>query len=202
MPSKTTFIMLHGCRQTNPEFEGYCKNLRRILKPLAADFLFVEAQYDYPDKGKMWFPTPLPIPVRLEDVNYSPEYVSDSLQKIHEVVAAHEGDNIVLLGFSQGGCAVDAYLAYEYPKHYTDQGPVKAAVIVSGYCLVDQARAPLNVPLLNVYGRADTIVSPDIRPTERQYTTITEISHDGGHVIPASAQCREMLAALQGLLVS
>ncbi len=137
--------------------------------------------------GKTWYSTQLQLS-HIGLIQYSPELVGDTLDDLDAVVQAHKDKDVILLGFSQGGNVVDTYLARRYN---VDSSIVKGAIIISGYSLVDAERKMVSVPLLNVVGNVDTIVAPNLYPTEYRCSEL--IVHPDGHIIPKTEYVRKML---------
>ena len=193
MDQELVFICLHGCNQTADAFRSYMKNLERILKPLKAKFVYHEAVYDHPLGGKTWYETPLNV-ADIGHIQYSPELVGNTLTELQAVVKQYENARICLLGFSQGGNVVDTYLQHEYNRHYPELGPVKLAVIISGYSLLSDPLPKVRVPLINVTGAADIVVPPHLAP--KNYESYRLLPHPDGHIIPKSETSRALLKSI------
>ena len=113
-------LCLHGCCQSEEVFRSYLKNMMRICKK-EMNFFFMEGRFDHPDGGKTWYPKPLVVK-DIGNIEYTPGLVGDTLDLVHEFIIAN--DIAVLLGFSQGGNVIDAYLNYKHPEN----GPITKAV--------------------------------------------------------------------------
>ncbi len=191
MSSKSTqqyqerhMLCLHGCNQTEEAFKSYMKQMVKIASQYNIQCHFVEAMYDHPLGGKTWFAKPLDLKdigvQRFDDTDLKTE---KTLDQIHEVVTKNNVS--IILGFSQGGCVADTYIAYKNPN-------IKKLVVLSGYSFVDENRKNNDVAeLLNVFSKSDEVVKSNLRPSH--YSTISEISHDKGHKIPGSAEIRKIL---------
>jgi len=190
---KIRVLCLHGCNQNTEIFSGYMKNMMRICKK-TIEFFFLEAEYDHPIGGKTWYHKPLNVP-DIGSIEYSNELVGDTLEKVQQEIVKNNID--VLLGFSQGGNVVDAYLAYELPKHKENRP--KKAVILSGYELVDKERKKddQEVPVMSIFSDEDDVVLSKHRPVKHK--NLNELKHDMGHKIPRSDDVRRIKEFIESL---
>jgi len=194
-------LCLHGCNQTRAAFEGYLKALVAMgVKHHELEFVFLEARHDHSQGGKTWYARELDVG-QIGKLELEPAMVEPTLLDVHAAVLAHGID--VLLGFSQGGNVVDAYLASR------PSSPVKCAVIMSGYELLDPARPTVRVPLLSVMSAADPsgppnpahedpVVPAALAPSH--YERVEVLRHTKGHRIPTSRpQLRAICTFMQHL---
>lgn len=183
-PSKAIKVLcLHGCCQDESMFRSLLKNWIRIgEKDHNLEFHFLQAELPHSDGGFTWFTSELDVSA-IGTIEYSRALCNPCLERVHAYVVDHQID--VLLGFSQGGNVVDTYL-----WRYDMYGPVKRAMILSGYELAhtdptpnnNGKHPPLAVPMLSIYSDADDVVSSKLRPTG--YVELTEYAHSKGHRLP------------------
>jgi predicted esterase len=197
-------LVLHGCNQTQAMCQSVLKDFMAIGTKEGLTFIFTEAKYNHPLGGKTWYSTPLNVS-DIGSIKYSTELVGDTLKDIRKLVVEHNIQG--LIGFSQGGNVVDTYLRYEQVESLVTEesaaaadvqvtGPIKVAVIFSGYSLVDPVSRKSTVPIMNVTSVADLIVPAGLAPSD--YESITSETHDKGHKIPTSKpQLRKIIAFIK-----
>lgn len=177
MSDKVNVLCLHGCTQ----HAAMCQRLMKYYIKIGEKddnikYHWIEAMYDHPDGGKTWYAKPLVVS-NIGKIEYDTELqeaATDALKAIHDYV---EANNItVLMGFSQGGNAVDLYMSvYQNPR-------IKRIVVMSGYSLVGYDRTVPQIPCLNVCSDIDTIVPSKliVNGYGKQYI----LKHEKGHKTP------------------
>ena len=160
-------LCLHGSGQCSKNFKTLCRPIRGI------DLFFLNGPYKYEKGGRTWYNRTATAPLKLSDY---PDIIDTSLELIDKSVK--ENNIEILFGYSQGGAAVDAYLAY-----MNKDSQIKKAIIMSGYSIIDPDRKKVKVPLLNIYSGADKVIAPIHNPTLTQYEDIRTFEHDKGHVL-------------------
>lgn len=172
----TRVLCLHGCRQSKDVFESILKPLVKMSEKYDVNFYFIEGMYDCIDHGKTWYNKPLIIE-DIGKINYDPELIKECMAQVDQFII--ENNITVLLGFSQGGNVIDAYLRSDC----LGRMKIEKAVIISGYSFIyPDVDLLLDTPLLSIFSPMDEIVRPEFKPV--LYKNIEEIEHDKGHKIP------------------
>jgi predicted esterase len=181
-------LCLHGCNQTEEMFRALMKDYVKIgEKQYNLKFYFIEAKYDHPLGGKTWYKRPLNVS-DIGSVGCDEDLTADVLNDLCDEI--EKKGITTLLGFSQGANVVDTFLAYKgHPG-------VNAAVLMSGYSLIDCNRKTLDVPMLAVVSEKDEIVPHKYTPTA--YKTIETIKHDKGHKLPTQKPIIRRVCAFMG----
>jgi predicted esterase len=178
--SKINILCLHGCNQTKDMFGSILKAFMELAstyeknKSIKFNWHFVEAKYDHPFGGKTWYNKPLDV-AQIGSIEMDNMLVADALADLDKTI--NDLDIHVLFGFSQGGNVVDTYLT-NIPTN-----KIKCAAIFSGYDLINKARMPVPIPVINVCSDIDEIVPSKFMPI---YPNMTIKKHDKGHKIPTS----------------
>lgn len=184
MPQPINVLCLHGCNQTETMFRQLFKNYIRLgEKQYNLKFYFIEAKYDHPDGGKTWYNKSLEVS-KIGQIEYNYDLTNDCLDDIGDFIKEYNID--ALLGFSQGANVVDTFLSHR------DHPTIKCAVIMSGYSLIDPNRNDIDIPLLGVISKEDTVVPFELNPTEEV------LIHDKGHKLPTrNPEIRQICTFLQ-----
>lgn len=150
-----------------------------------ARFIFLEASYDHPCRGKTW----LSVPLELHDigvVGMDRDIIEPTMCQIDAFVTEHDVN--VLLGFSQGANMIDTWLACR-----PDQTAVKRVVLLSGYQFVGTEDMPRSCDsCLNVISDVDEIVPPGLLP-RNGYSTLLLEKHNKGHKVPTTGDMRRKI---------
>ncbi len=170
-------LCLHGCCQDAKIFKSLLKNYIKFgERDNNLKFHFIEAQYNHPDGGKTWYNRPLDVS-KIGLIKYDEDLVKQAMEQISTYI--RDNNISVLVGFSQGANVVDTYL------QTTTDNYINKVVMFSGYSLVsDEKKNKVDISVMNVYSREDTIVPYKFRSTN--YSQITDTVHDKGHKLPTS----------------
>jgi predicted esterase len=170
--TKTNILILHGCNQNSDFIKSLLKTWIKIGKD-NIDFHFIQARHAHSLGGYTWYEKELDV-VQIGSIKYEENLVLPCLKAIDDYIVKHR--ITVLMGFSQGGNVIDAYL-HQYPK-----SPIKRTLIFSGYELIYDERKIISTPTLSIYSEVDTVVPFKFRP--KNYSNLTEFTHDKGHKLP------------------
>ena len=126
---------------------------------------------------------------------------SETLRRMADMMASADPPIDVVFGFSQGAALAallaalstnpTAVPAFADGLRGRTLAPLKAAVIVGGFCSADPAHAaafarPIDVPSLHIIGRSDHIVTAErSEPCAARFVNARVEFHPGGHFTPS-----------------
>lgn len=202
MAAKARILCLHGYAQNGAFFRQRTGSLRRALKPLVADFVFVDAPFPATaafleaseERGAAlgWWSWEEAERARTPS-SFAYRGVEQALDRVRDAVAA-EGPFDGVLGFSQGA-TLAALLCLE-----PSAPPFRFAVLIAGFLPHDPVYAarcaahPAEVRTLHVSGAADERVPPErTLALAACFAAPAFHAHAGGHAIPSDAAFRTAL---------
>lgn len=170
----TKVLCLHGCNQSEAMLRSLLKGWKKIPAQHNLELHYIQGAREHHLGNYTWYEEDLDVD-QIGTAELRADLVGPCLERVHAYICAHK--ITALLGFSQGGNVIDTYLS-----RYEGLTPIRRAVILSGYELVDPGRKMLATPLLSYYSEADTIVPAKFRP--KNYEHLIEVAHDNAHKLP------------------
>lgn len=168
-------LCLHGIGQRAAQFRIICKDLVKTC--IRANFLFAEGTLDHND-GKSWYP----ITGLLDKRIYSKDEMDGAFKLIDKMII--DNNCTAVIGFSQGGSLLDAYLNHHSTKY------VSKAIFISSFSYPGYTTPIKSVKAMNVIGKRDLIVPEKYKPYN--YENIKTIYHPGGHIFPGGKVINEI----------
>ncbi|MFT3698979.1 MAG: hypothetical protein QM831_37885 [Kofleriaceae bacterium] len=186
--SETVAIVLHGRMMEAADLAPFAKSLG-----VPAYFVFPDGPLTVLPRGRSWWPVDSEERARrvaagpMDLHAMDPEGRVEARALLHELVTAHAGKKVVLVGFSQGGM-----LAMDYVLH-ADALPAGLVLLSSSRIAFDQWQPRLaklaNLPMLVAHGTGDRELAFSAGENLRDAAlaggaTVTWLPFDGPHEIP------------------
>lgn len=175
-------LCLHGCRQTVDVFSRVLRKFKSLGEKMGIEFFFLEADYDHPERGKMWFDDTLVLEdidkLELKNIN-----VSKVMEKVDSIVK--EKNINVLLGFSQGANVVDTFISQK--TKLQEPTSIEKVILFSGYSFIDPERVDIPVKCLQIGDETGDVFVP-FEYSSKNYTNLEILTHSRGHKIPTQAE--------------
>lgn len=195
---KVKILCLHGYGQNGQQFKSNLGPFGKYINKYA-DLVFISAPHvvDSPESllenGSLrcwWLNKDGKI------FNNGPAVGFEESLKEVEKIWAEQGPFQGILGFSQGACFA-GLLCLMRDKSVTTINP-KFAILSSGFRSGSLIHKNLyeettTIPTLNIYGKADEIIIPEMSELLAQsFDKAVIIQHSGGHYFPATEEQKEM----------
>ncbi|OWB78091.1 hypothetical protein B5S32_g2277 [[Candida] boidinii] len=210
-------LCLHGFAQNGPTFSAKASGIRKALKKVGYQTLFLDAPLDLTPEDLPFEASSLGADSSTETLNYRgwfktvPDFdiqpAFDSIKKVYQ----EHGPFVGILGFSQGA-GLAGILLNNYDAVVGKEGAIdelKFGILYSNFKVTPEKyqkyyHPKIKIPTLHIMGELDTLVSNDRSMAFYECceeSTATVLKHPGGHYVPNTKEfVKKQVAWVQSIM--
>ncbi|GME69356.1 unnamed protein product [[Candida] boidinii] len=210
-------LCLHGFAQNGPTFSAKASGVRKALKKVGYQTLFLDAPIDLTPEDLPFEASSLGADSSSETLNYRgwfktiPDFdiqpAFDSIKKVYE----EHGPFVGILGFSQGA-GLAGILLNNYDAVVGKEGAIdelKFGILYSNFKVTPEKyqkyyHPKIKIPTLHIMGELDTLVSNERSMAFYECceeSTATILKHPGGHYVPNTKEfVKKQVAWVQSIM--